>query len=525
MSIRITEDDVVNYENSPDVNRKLFPNLNICGKEIDKLADEIDGKAPAVFSTASGSIASFTDGADDMPMKSCVVSIEPIQEGEGDPSPENVRPISGRTGLSVVRYGKNLLPNNAFTSTTKQGLTYTVNPDGTVSVSGTATANSYIYCEATFPESVIINGVPESNGVAVAGTSIQVYSTTPDVGGTITQNNTSMVIPANEPVLIRLRINTGVTVDNALFKPMARISTDTDYSFEPYKGSTYSVNWEIEVGTVYGGAVDVISGKLTVDRGYIASYNGETLPSTWISDRDVYAAGTSPTTGAQVVYKLAEPVEYQFTPHEVRTLLGVNNVWSDGGDVTVEYPTDTKTYIDAKVSPAHPVQVNGTSILNEQGVANVPWAGADNPGVVMVMGDYGVGYVSQGNKRLMLYGATDSEIRQSSNAYKTSTVAHQHQSAFYGLAKAAGDTTQSASDNPVGSYTEDAKTAIQIMLGISNIIGSVEGATASTTYSAGDLFLHSGALYEATVAIASGDAIVPGTNCEQTTIIDILKGA
>ena len=32
MSIRITEDDVVNYENSPDVNRKLFPNLNICGK-------------------------------------------------------------------------------------------------------------------------------------------------------------------------------------------------------------------------------------------------------------------------------------------------------------------------------------------------------------------------------------------------------------------------------------------------------------------------------------------------------------
>ena len=112
MAIRITEDGTVIYENSPDVNRKLFPNLNVCGKEIDKLEEEINGKAPAVFSTTSGSIASFDNGADDLPMKSAVVNIEPIQEGSGDPSPENVRPISGRTGLSVTRTGKNLLDLN-----------------------------------------------------------------------------------------------------------------------------------------------------------------------------------------------------------------------------------------------------------------------------------------------------------------------------------------------------------------------------------------------------------------------------
>ena len=37
---------------------------------------------------------------------------------------------------------------------------------------------------------------------------------------------------------------------------------------------------------------------------------------------------------------------------------------------------------------------------------------------------------------------------------------------FYGLAKAAGDTTQANSGNPVGTYTEEAKAAIRAMLGI-----------------------------------------------------------
>jgi hypothetical protein len=37
---------------------------------------------------------------------------------------------------------------------------------------------------------------------------------------------------------------------------------------------------------------------------------------------------------------------------------------------------------------------------------------------------------------------------------------------FYGLAKAAGDTTQASSGNPVGTYTEEAKAAIRAMLGI-----------------------------------------------------------
>ena len=52
--------------------------------------------------TASGAVASFPDGADDAPVESLTVSIELEQEGSGDPSPDNVRPISGWTAAEVT---------------------------------------------------------------------------------------------------------------------------------------------------------------------------------------------------------------------------------------------------------------------------------------------------------------------------------------------------------------------------------------------------------------------------------------
>lgn len=80
--------------------------------------------------------------------------------------------------------------------------------------------------------------------------------------------------------------------------------------------------------TIYGGTLDFVTGVLTQTWSYIASYNGETLPAEWVSDRDVYAAGTTPTTGAEVAYKLATPQEIQLTPQEIATLLGTNNIWA-----------------------------------------------------------------------------------------------------------------------------------------------------------------------------------------------------
>ena len=55
--------------------------------------------------TASGEVASFSDGADDLPVKQLLASISPVQPGSGDPSASNVRPISGFTGLTLSHSG------------------------------------------------------------------------------------------------------------------------------------------------------------------------------------------------------------------------------------------------------------------------------------------------------------------------------------------------------------------------------------------------------------------------------------
>jgi hypothetical protein len=100
-------------------------------------------------------------------------------------------------------------------------------------------------------------------------------------------------------------------------------------------GTTYTIEFRDGDNplTVYGGTLDVTSGELTVTDAHIANYDAETLPSTWISDRDVYAEGATPTTGAEVVYKLANSVTYHLTPTQIRTLVGNNNIWADTGDI------------------------------------------------------------------------------------------------------------------------------------------------------------------------------------------------
>ena len=62
---------------------------------------------PLPVKTASGAIASFPDGADEVPLKELIFSASPIQAA-GTPSPSNPLPISGHTSLTGVHCGKNL---------------------------------------------------------------------------------------------------------------------------------------------------------------------------------------------------------------------------------------------------------------------------------------------------------------------------------------------------------------------------------------------------------------------------------
>ena len=112
------------------------------------------------------------------------------------------------------------------------------------------------------------------------------------------------------------------------------------------------------------------------------------------------------------------------------------------------------------------VQVNGVSVV-ENGVANVPVASNSTIGAVKVNAALGIGMATGTYENaLSIQAANRATIKSGAGYYAPIVAQHQHESTFYGLAKAAGDATQSASDNAVGNYTEEAKAAIRAMLGV-----------------------------------------------------------
>ena len=99
--------------------------------------------------------------------------------------------------------------------------------------------------------------------------------------------------------------------------------------------------------TIYGGTVDAVLGEGSKTWGYIASYNGESLSGEWISDRDVYSAGTTPTTGAQVAHKLATPEPFQATGNQaLPAVAGLNTVYTDGDSLIISGKEDIKYTIN-----------------------------------------------------------------------------------------------------------------------------------------------------------------------------------
>lgn len=294
----------------------------------------------------SGPVASFPDGADGIPVKDLSVAITPAQSGSGDPSPSNVRPISGWTGVSIRKMGKNIASPD-MTDGTTAGVAYTLNPDGSVTGRGTCTSSSSVRSYT----SKFYLPVGVSFILTGTGSQIRVRVNTQDASGTVKRrifddgSGVEFALREGEvSISVGLNCTVNDVVDETIY-PMVQSASIESAEWSPYNGSVIAVTFPSEAGTVYGGAMDLTTGQLVVTHGNIAAYNGESLPGKWISDRDVYVPGTTPSTGAQVVYELSAPIAYQLTPLEVTTLLGSNNIWADTGDTAVAYRADPTLYI------------------------------------------------------------------------------------------------------------------------------------------------------------------------------------
>lgn len=122
------------------------------------------------------------------------------------------------------------------------------------------------------------------------------------------------------------------------------------------------------------------------------------------------------------------------------------------------------------------VQIDGTSIVDGNGVANFPYASLQNAGVVKTNNSYGITTNSVGV--LKIYSAPASDIKGGASSARAIAPDEQHTATFFGLAKAAGADMKDIASTTVGIYPEAQKSAISDML---NGAVSVTGTTPSIT--------------------------------------------
>lgn len=261
-------------------------------QDAEQFAQEAMDNAEKAFAalpteTVSAPIASIYDGADGIPVKSLVLDIVPQQAGSGDPSPDNVRPISGWTGATIFH-------------------------------SGADTSDPMILRMSWESEAGSVYG--GTLDVTTGLLTITHVKTTP-TGGTWSNASVFSINTANStwmpaPMLSGSWQNDAKTMANCLEK----------------------------------GARDASGQKPTIlfgaNTNYIYIYNQTLLDG--VTDYATMIAWMA--DNLEITYPLATPITYQLTPTEVTTLLGVNNIWADTGDSAVTYRADVGMYVDKRIA-------------------------------------------------------------------------------------------------------------------------------------------------------------------------------
>ena len=310
-----------------------------------------------------------------------VSAIEPVQSGSGDPSPDNVRPITGWTGAQLTRCGKNLL--NPKIDTDNYYAPYaSTNADGSITVSNESSSKVYPVTVWTR----LPSGTYTAKFTRISGSdSLEVYLQCND-SSDYSSNIATLGVKTftlSEETQMRVMLIAEPSASYTASIQIEQGSTATAY--ESYQeGDTFTVDFG---QTVYGGTLDWSTGLLTVDRA-----SAQFMPATmysygsagysvlqssiiqqeaatqdfysicnrfkrnyaWQRDDEyyyvtgeyIYVFSNRWTTIEEaktwftdnptiMVYKLATPITIALDPEKIVALSGVNTVYSNTGDTTV----------------------------------------------------------------------------------------------------------------------------------------------------------------------------------------------
>ena len=230
------------------------------------------------------------------------------------------------TGVDSVHVcGRNLLPlPYSQVSETKNGLNIAVNADGTITVSGTATAETYLNLKpipASLYRLMGVTGIVPAYDYPVTKNGFTFFDLT--------------IQPHVEFALVYIIITKGSVV-NRTYRPYI-IKSAEPLPYETYQGSVTPIPIPRplrRVGDVkdkcvtrqkHEGAEKLV---VTYNVGYIASYAGESITTAWISSTGALS------TGAEVAYVLSSPEVYATDPLDIDNAAGPLTVMT-GGEVEV----------------------------------------------------------------------------------------------------------------------------------------------------------------------------------------------
>lgn len=266
-----------------------------------------------------------------------VAQWEPTQAGSGEPSPENIRPISGRESVTVERCGENLLnPNeNGSITYTPYGLTITYIGDNKVHLSGTYQTDGGSFVIVDTKQKLLAGKGLKITGFTIDGTK-QSYT----LYGLRTKDETVIAMQA--------AFAKGDIIDMTVAIVVSSTTAPTAYT--PYQGDTLALALP---GTVYGGTVDAVTGNGEHEWEYLMFDGAEA----WYLNSNKYICLTIPAIGGPPILVCSHfPSKYSYNQSK-GIFVSAGTIFVSA-PLTADYGLDGwKAYLAAQYAAGTPVQI------------------------------------------------------------------------------------------------------------------------------------------------------------------------
>lgn len=205
----------------------------------------------------------------------CKVSWEPTQEGSGDPSPDNVRPIKGRDSVTVERCGGNVI-EFLSTNDSSSGIKIAVDAEKNITLNGTVVGKTNIsigmcrlhwVCGKNYTMYVKKVGgsasIGSGDGITFAYSLFTTDYNHYFCGDTNSTNIDAYI--AQDVALVETELifmmqcwRDGTVFNNFKFQIEVVPGTAAPTTYTPYIGQTATLTLP---RTIYGGTVDAVTGE------------------------------------------------------------------------------------------------------------------------------------------------------------------------------------------------------------------------------------------------------------------------